>query len=173
MSIGQGFLLVTPLQMANLIAAVSNGGTLFRPHIVKRIETPEGKIIKEFFPEKIGELNLPAETLAVIQQGLWAAVNEIGGTARGASVPGIELAGKTSTAQNPSGEAHGWFIAFAPFENPHLALAIMIEHGKSGAASAAPIAREIISRYFGIKKEEKPIKEEIPINDLGEIVVPQ
>lgn len=173
MSIGQGFLLVTPLQMANLIAAVSNGGTLFRPHIVKRIETPEGKIIKEFCPEKIGELNLPADALAVIQQGLWAAVNETGGTARGASVPGIEVAGKTSTAQNPSGEAHGWFIAFAPFENPRLALAILIEHGKSGAASAAPIAREIISRYFGLKKEEKPIKEEIPINDLGEIVVPQ
>lgn len=171
MSIGQGFLLVTPLHMANMIAAIGNGGTLFRPHLVKRIETTDGKIIKEFPPEKMGELNVPAEVIKILRQGLWAAVNESGGTGRSGSIPGAEVAGKTATAQNPTGEDHGWFIAFAPFEKPQLAIAVLVEHGKFGASSAAPLARKIISRYLGIEEEDKLIRreEEIPLTDVGEI----
>ncbi len=147
LSIGQGYLLVTPLQMANLIAAVANGGRLYRPYLVKRILSPEGKVIREARPRLIREVKLRKENLDLLRKSLSGVVNELG-TGWRAKIKGVEAAGKTGTAENPLGEDHAWFIGFAPHKKPEIALAILIEHGGMGGEAAAPVAKKIFEAYF-------------------------
>jgi penicillin-binding protein 2 len=148
-AIGQGYNLVTPLQLANVISAVANGGTLYRPRIVKRLETPEGKVVQEFTPERLGEIPARPETLRLVQQALWGVVHEPRGTGWRARLEGIGVAGKTGTVQvithAPKGDRlperfrdHGWFVAYAPFDHPQLAVAILGEHGGRGARPMLP-----------------------------------
>ncbi len=151
---------VTPLQMANLVAAVANGGTLFRPRLVKEIRSAEGELIKAIPVRKRGNLPCSSETLAAVNKGLWEAVNKDGGTGRRARLASVEVAGKTGTDQvvrrkfRPGEEIpyrlrdHAWFVAFAPYEKPKIALTVLIEHGESGGRVAAPIAREILESFF-------------------------
>lgn len=155
---------VTPLQMANLVAAVANGGTLFRPRLVKEIRSGEGELIKAIPVRKQGSLRLSSETLAAVKKGLWEAVNKESGTGRRARLTSVEVAGKTGTDQvvrrkfGPGEEIpyelrdHAWFVAFAPYEKPKIALAVVIEHGGSGGRVAAPIAREILEKFFRISE---------------------
>jgi penicillin-binding protein 2 len=168
-SIGQGFLLVTPIQLLGLISAVANGGKIYRPQIVDRIETGEGRVVKKFYPIEEREVPISKETIQVIKDGLGGAVNEPHATGWRAKIRGIEVAGKTGTAQVvrikrddekidedevPYQERdHAWFVAFAPKEEAKIAVVVLVEHGGHGGELAAPIAREIIERYLKTEKE--------------------
>lgn len=165
-AIGQGYNLTTPLQILVLTSAVANGGTLYRPLIFKHIETAEGKIVLNSDKQVKGRLPASRRTLDIIRRGLWEVVNATGGTATNARVPGIEISGKTGTAQvvgrksngssdkknEPAIKPHAWFVAYGPSVNPRIAVAVLVEHGEGGAKTAAPIAREVIRTFFDSEK---------------------
>lgn len=159
--IGQGSTRVTLLQMATMYAAIANGGKLWLPQIVERIESPTGQVLEEFAPRVRRDLAISAENLAIVRQALVGVVNESKGTANRARLDdGIEVAGKTGTAQvrrvGRRGEPvssydqndHAWFVGFAPAGNPRIALAVLVEHGGHGGEIAAPIAMDIVHSYF-------------------------
>lgn len=139
LGIGQGEVGVTPLQMANYAAILANKGNYFQPHAVSKIIN---KRTKQSDPVKVEqrEIRLSEESWALVREGMRRVVMEAGGTGRAAKVPGIEVAGKTGTAQNPHGKSHAWFMGFAPFENPKIAICVMVENIGYGGAFAAPIA---------------------------------
>ena len=151
LAIGQGAMQATPLQMANIVATVVNGGTLYRPHIVAQIRSPQGHVVKKFDHQVIRKVNVTAESLREVRAGM-AKVTDPGGTAYGLAIAGLPYAGKTGTAETEGG--HGpnttWFVAYAPSDHPKIALAVYIEKsGGYGASVAAPIAQHIIAEYFG------------------------
>ncbi len=153
MAIGQGPVLTTPLQMAEMTALVANGGYRVTPHLVRGARVPA--------PQHVA---LDARALRIVREGLWAVVNEPGGTAYwSARVPGAEMAGKTGSVQVIAQAArtdartlpfkfrdHAWFTSFAPLENPRLVVAVFAEHGGAGSRTAAPIAQAIHAKYFKI-----------------------
>jgi penicillin-binding protein 2 len=162
-SIGQGYTLYTPLQLAVAYAAIANGGKVVQPRLVLRLEAWDGKVVEEFPPEVRSEVPISPQHLAVVRRGMAAVVEEPGGTGSRARVPGVRVAGKTGTAQVVRLEQttgmkekeipiryrdHGWFGAFAPVEEPEIAVAVFIEHGLHGATAAAPVAQRIMARYF-------------------------
>jgi penicillin-binding protein 2 len=166
-AIGQGYNLVTPIQLLNVISALANGRTLYKPQVVKRLETSDGKTVEEFPPQRLGEIPARPETIRIIQQALWGVVNEPRGTGWRARHEAIGVAGKTGTVQvianSPKGDKlperfrdHGWFLAFAPFEDPQLALVILGEHGGRGGSTYAPIARKIVEYYFKLPTTSPP-----------------
>lgn len=151
-SIGQGGLLVTPLQVARAIAALANGGVLWRPRLVQRLDagTEEGV---SFRPTVTGHVTLASAVLAVLRGSLWSAVNE-GGTGAAARVRGFEVAGKTGTAQigaasgSTSGQNHAWFAGYAPADDPEVVVVVLVERGGMGGQVAAPIARRIFEEIY-------------------------
>ncbi|HUV50245.1 MAG TPA: penicillin-binding protein 2 [Anaerolineae bacterium] len=166
-SIGQGYNLVSPLQILVLTSAVANGGIRYKPLILKTIETAKGEIISDdssHTKRKItGKLPASTQTLEIVKKGLWQVVNAEKGTARIARIDGIDISGKTGTAQvvgrkedeKPDEQVvashlkpHAWFVAFAPSEDPKIAVSVIVEHGEHGASTAAPIARELIRTYL-------------------------
>jgi penicillin-binding protein 2 len=163
-SVGQSFTLVTPLQMVRFISALFNGGVLFRPQATKLVGKGDGSAVFRFQPDVVGRWGLSQENMELIKRALWGVVNEPRGTGRGARSSMVKVAGKTGTAQvialPQEGEEieeeevpykfrdHSWFIAVAPAERPELALSIVIEHGGSGGATAAPIAKMLLEDYF-------------------------
>ncbi|MDW8321772.1 MAG: penicillin-binding protein 2 [Armatimonadota bacterium] len=150
-SIGQGFVQTTPLQMALVAAAVANRGTIMKPYVVKRIIPPNGAPI-ETQPTVLKQVSLAPEHWQWIAEGMRAAVAGPGGTAHAANLPGIAVAGKTGTAEDPPRpKPHAWFICYAPMDNPRIALAVVVEQGGHGGAVAAPIARHILETFFGIQ----------------------
>ncbi len=168
-SIGQGFNLVTPLQMAKLTAAVANGGTLLKPNLVKAMQSLQDKSVIHTEPEVLGRVTIKPETLALVKKGLWSVVNADRGTAHASQLRSIEFAGKTGTAQVVGRKAvegleedeiklmhrdHAWFVAYAPAENPRIAISVIVEHGEHGSTAAAPIAKELITAYLGIGEQE-------------------
>jgi penicillin-binding protein 2 len=171
-SIGQGFDLVTPLQLANAYGAFANGGTLWRPHLIKKIETTDGRIYKEFLPEKKGSMGLSEKTIKILSDALWGVVNEPGGTGHAARRPNDNVGGKTGTAQViglPENDKarrekkitaftrdHAWFVCVAPINNPEIAIAVLAENAGHGGSIAAPIARKILDAFFEGKKKSKP-----------------
>ncbi len=158
--IGQGSTRVTLLQMVTMYAAIANGGKLWLPQVVERIESPDQKVLEEFAPRVRRELSVSPENLALVRQGLVGVVNEPKGTAFRARTRDIEVAGKTGTAQVKRIARHGegissydqndhaWFVGFAPAGNPKIAFAVLIEHGGHGGEVAAPAAMEIVHNYF-------------------------
>lgn len=156
LSIGQGELGVTPLQMANFMAIVANRGYYVNPHIIRSVGE-NGKPLKEYQERHYTSVN-PKHYEPIIE-GMAEVVRA--GTARRANLAkvGIEVCGKTGTAQNPQGPDHAVFVAFAPKENPKIAIAVYVEHGKWGGQSAAPIAGLMIEQYLTdtvtIKEQEK------------------
>lgn len=162
-SIGQGFVLATPLQMAMVTAAVANGGTAYAPRMVKKIVSADGAEVKEEPAQIRGnmpeELGLSEEAFEKIRKGMWQVVNEGGGTARTARIKGVEVAGKTGTAQykrNGKPDNIAWFIAFAPYENPKFAICVMVQGGHAGGAVAAPIAAKILEDSLKLDEGEEP-----------------
>lgn len=161
-SVGQGFLLVTPLQVVSAYAAIANGGKLFIPQLVERIENPDGEVVKDFIPKARGVLPVSKKTLKVVRSALKSVVSDNKGTARFIRTRGIAIAGKTGTAQvTMLGEErlkakdvsyrlrdHAWFSGYAPADNPAIAVVVMVEHGGFGSEIAAPIAREVIKAYL-------------------------
>lgn len=148
MSIGQGYLLATPLQLAVATAAVANGGRLVTPHLLKRVTSPDGELLREDAAPATIDLELDPEALHLVRRGMEGAVQERRGTAWRAKVPGLSVAGKTGTAQNPHGEDHAAFVCFAPVESPRVAIAVIVENGGEGGLTAAPIARKMLEHLF-------------------------
>lgn len=165
-SIGQGYSLVTPIQIAVLTAAVANGGTLFRPTLVRRIEESDGTVVETFAPEITGQLPVSPKNLKLIRNALRGVVHEPRGTGFRARLPGIKVAGKTGTAQVVRLKArkdskeqqtkprflrdHAWFIAFAPFDEPSIAVVVLAEHAGQGGSRYAPLAKAFIAHHLKI-----------------------
>ena len=162
-AIGQGYNLATPLQMAVLFAALANGGVRHRPLIINRIETTDGKSVFKSESEVTGTLPASPKTLQIIQRGLWEVVNNMRGTAWKSRVEGIDMCGKTGTAQlfgrkddakTTDGPVsshlipHAWFVAYAPAVKPRIVVSVIVEHGDSGSRAAAPIAGQLIRLYM-------------------------
>jgi penicillin-binding protein 2 len=151
LGIGQGALQATPLQMTVVASAVINGGTLYRPQIVREIRTPNGQIIKTFAPDVIRQVPGTQEAFELVREGM-AKVTDPGGTAYGLKIKDLPFSGKTGTAEtgtNGSGANTTWFIAWAPSDHPTVALAVFVDRsGGYGATVAAPIARDILVKYF-------------------------
>ena len=148
MAIGQGDILVTPLQIARLMAAIANGGVLYRPQLVRRLSSRDSG--DQFFePEAVGRLPLAAETLALIQTSLYGVVHGPRGTAREAFA-GISYtaAGKTGTAETISDKPHAWFAGYAPADNPEVAIVAILENAGEGSDVAAPLFRAMAEAYF-------------------------
>lgn len=169
-AIGQGFDLVTPIQLAMMTAAVANGGTLYRPSVIEEVRDPDGHILEKFEPEIQEHFSGQGHNLKLVRDGLVEAVNGKRGTGKRARLDGITVAGKTGTAQVVRLKVykhlkeedipykyrdHAWFTCFAPAENPEIAVVVLVEHGLHGGSGAAPIARAVLEQYFA-NRLEKP-----------------
>ncbi len=166
-AIGQGYVNVTPLQMANVMAAVANGGTLYRPWFVRKVESLDGKLIREYGPEKIHSIPIKESTLKHVRNALSAVVNSGAGTGGRARSSMVEISGKTGTAQVAEMRGafvkseqlsyfirdHAWFVAYAPADKPEIAVATLVEHGGHGASAAAPLAKMVIEKYFSLQRD--------------------
>jgi penicillin-binding protein 2 len=169
-AIGQGYVLMTPIQMVSMVATVANEGTVFRPHLVKQVVDADGKLLKEFAPEVLAQVGANPANFKKVKQGLYAVVNDAGGTGAAAQLSDVRVAGKTGTSQVVKlGEDrkrrlayeyqdHALFTAFAPYDKPEIAVAVVVEHGGGGGAVAAPIAGQILRAWFDLKKPSAPRK---------------
>ena len=146
-AIGQGYVTATPLQIANYTAAVANGGTLYKPHLVGKIKKSDGSTA-DIAPETIRSGFIPSDMMKVVREGMRLTVTE--GTAQPLKDLPVAVAGKTGTAQFGSEDkTHGWFVSFAPYENPVIAMAILVEGGGEGHSSGVPVTKDVYSWYFG------------------------
>ncbi len=154
MAVGQGFLLVTPLQIATLFSAIANGGTRYRPRLVMRAESPMGDPPIEFAPEAMGTLPISSAHLSLIRDALRRVTIGPRGTARFAfeGFP-IAVAGKTGTAQNVGKEPHAWFVGYAPVDAPEIVVVALLENAGEGSAEAAPRVRQVMEAHFGISPQ--------------------
>lgn len=169
-SIGQGAVLMTPVQLASMAATIANDGAIYRPHLVKRVVDADGKTLRETKSEIIGTAPFSKESFRLVKLGMLAVVNEPGGTGAMARLSDVKVAGKTGSSQvvklrdskknTPyQYRDHALFVAFAPFEKPEIAVAVVVEHGEHGGTAAAPIVGKILRAYFDGKKP--------PRNDAG------
>jgi penicillin-binding protein 2 len=173
LAVGQGYINTTPLQLLALISAVANGGKLYIPQVVERVENIYGKVLKEYPPIERGRVNVSENTLRTVQEALMGVVNEPHGTGWVCALKEVKVAGKTGTAQVitmpqnfKQGDMdrmplkfrdHAWFVAYAPVENPRISVAVLVEHGGFGAAAAAPIAKKVIEKYLSLESAS-PLK---------------
>jgi penicillin-binding protein 2 len=162
-SIGQGFVLVSPIQAAQLISAIANGGTFYRPTLLKMSRNRDTGRVRTFPPERMKEIVLDSATLNHLRKALLGVTSEPGGTAHGAATPLAAVAGKTGTAQviaqkipgrklMGKSQDHAWFVAYAPADKPKIAVAVLVEHGGHGGSAAAPVAKKVIEAFM--KNEE-------------------
>jgi len=149
LSIGQGYLLLTPLQVHTIICAIAADGEIYTLHLVKKIISADGKSVKEIKPGIYKKVDFSLDTFKIIKEGLRQAI--LKGTGWRANIKELAVAGKTGTAQNPQGETHAWFIGFAPYENPEVCITVFLENGGEGGEAAAPIARAMLEKYFDIQ----------------------
>jgi len=157
LSIGQGYLLVTPLQVADALAAVANGGTRLKPLLVHHVAAPGGESQSFIQPQPLGTLPVSPEHLAVIQDALRGVTSEQGGTARYRfSDLSLPVAGKTGTAENPGETPHAWFAGYAPATDPQIAIAVLVENAGEGAEVAAPIFRRLVEVYYRLPQTPLP-----------------
>jgi penicillin-binding protein 2 len=161
-AIGQGYVLVTPLQMLNATAAIANRGTLYRPQLIYQEVDITGRLVQPFEPEIIRELGVSPENIELVRRGMRATVT--GGTAYRLNLPQVEVAGKTGTAEyteldengnlitDESGylPTHAWFTAFAPYDDPEIALIVFLQGGGEGSQTAVPVGEDILRAYFNI-----------------------
>jgi len=159
LAIGQGYLLVTPLQVARMMAAVANGGTLYRPYVVASLSAAGDIPEQTTQPQAVGQLPVSPAHLAAIQEALLGVTTSPIGTAphrfAGLSIP---VAGKTGTAEvgGPDTVPHSWFAAYAPADNPEIAIAVLVEHAGEGSSVAAPLARQVVEAYYGLPLSPLP-----------------
>jgi penicillin-binding protein 2 len=163
LSIGQGFLLATPLQVLNTLTAVANGGTLYQPQLIHHITDAEGNLVVPFEPKALQKLDVDESVWQIVREGLNLVVSE-DGTGSRAQIEGVEVAGKTGTAEfcddiaykaglcdieeDETLPTHAWFMAYAPVENPEIAVVTWVYNGGEGSVVAAPIAHDIMDFYF-------------------------
>jgi penicillin-binding protein 2 len=157
-AMGQVFHLDTPIQMASLTQAIANDGVRMKPFLVKEILTQDGEVERSFSPEVAGVLEAEQWIFDEVKKGMAMVTGDPQGTAYWTfhDLP-IKVAGKTGTAENPLGENHAWFVGFGPFDNPEIALAVVIDQGGSGSEVAAPVGRAIFDAYF--EPRLKPLDE--------------
>jgi penicillin-binding protein 2 len=168
-AIGQGPLLVTPLQVARALAGLVEGGRLPTPHLFYASQDPRTGEQLRYRAESRRGLPIAPEALTLVEDGMWAVVNEPGGTAFAARSPGFEYAGKTGTAQVVGREAnfragvdqtryqdHAWFMGFGPVKDPKMVVVVFVENGGHGGAAAAPLARALFEARFGVSREVSP-----------------
>jgi penicillin-binding protein 2 len=168
-SIGQGFDLVTPVQLAVAYAAIANGGKLFEPRILLGLAGPDGEFAPGPEPQQLGTVPVLPQHLATVTRALEGVVYEVGGTGARVRVPGVRVAGKTGTAQVVHLKVtegledaeipfkhrdHGWFAAFAPADAPEIVVVALSEHGGHGGSAAGPIVQAVLARYFEQQKPE-------------------
>lgn len=150
-AIGQGFVTATPLQLANYISAIANGGTLFEPHIVNQIKKSDGEI-EEISPKIIRQNFIDSNVMQIIREGMRQVVTD--GTAQSLKTLSVAVAGKTGTAEFGSeGKTHAWFVSFAPYDNPEIAMVVLLEGGGEGSSSSVPVTKEVLDWYF--KRDKK------------------
>lgn len=162
-AIGQGFNLVTPIQICLMTSVLANGGTVYKLGIIESIKDPDGRLVKKFEPQVVDRFIGQGGNLKLIREGLIEAVNGKKGTGKPARLDNITVAGKTGTAQVVKVKKyqhlkeedipykyrdHAWFTCFAPAENPEIAITVLVEHGLHGSSGAAPIARAVLEAYF-------------------------
>jgi penicillin-binding protein 2 len=153
MSIGQGDVLATPLQMARVTAAVANNGTLWTPHLLHDAQLPNGKTVVN--QPKGQNVGIDPRYLAMIRQGMREVVTR--GTGRGCAMPNVDIAGKTGSAEDVHNALpHAWWVCFAPYQNPTIAIAVMVENSGHGSENAAPIAKAVLEAAFPAKPAAKP-----------------
>ncbi len=155
MSIGQGYLSATPLQILNLINVIANNGYVMQPHVLKAITSNNRKIYNLFENIKLFELNIDKNTIDLMKTAMKKVVNSGAGTGKKAYITDITVAGKTATVENPHGETHAMFAGFAPYDKPKISVLVLIEHGGGGGDIAAPLAKEIIEFYLKEIKNDK------------------
>ncbi len=170
-SIGQGMVLASPLQMAAVTATVANGGKSWNPHLLKRVMDRD-QVVLENPPSLRGDLsqNVKADEIEIIRKGMWKVVNDPGGTGKSARITGVEVAGKTGTAQNwrrdqrgvKLDDNHTWFISFAPYQNPKFAVCVLVQNGKSGGGCAAPVARRVLEQCLALENGYQVAIEALP-----------
>ncbi|MFH1736440.1 MAG: penicillin-binding protein 2 [Actinomycetota bacterium] len=155
MAIGQGDVLATPLQMAVAYSALANGGTVYKPHIVKKISSPDGNVINEIEPEKIRSLGIDPAILGIVRDDLTQVISSGTGTKAFAGFPlgSIPVAGKTGSAEMYGRQANAWFVAYAPADKPQYIVVVMIEEGGHGVSAAGPVARKIIENLYGLRSD--------------------
>jgi penicillin-binding protein 2 len=157
-AIGQSALTVTPLQLAQVYAAIANEGKVYRPRLVSKITNSNGEQIAEFKPEGIAAINILPEANAIVKSGM-AKVIAPGGTASGPfrdfPLDQYPVAGKTGTAQKPPYDSNGLFACFAPVAKPEIVVVVVVEQGGGGSSAAAPVARKILEAYFDIQPPPK------------------
>ncbi|HSF57812.1 MAG TPA: penicillin-binding protein 2 [Candidatus Binatia bacterium] len=166
-AIGQGYVTTTPLQIVNMMVALANGGTLYRPRVVKKIESADGATVREYGPEKIRTINLKPTTVERLHKALADVVNGAGGTGGAARSKLVAIAGKTGTAQviemkgaylkseqlSHFNRDHAWFVSYAPAQNPRIAVVVLVEHGGHGGEAAAPMAKKVIEKYVQLQAQ--------------------
>jgi penicillin-binding protein 2 len=167
-AIGQGDDNATPLQLAMVYSTIANGGHVYQPQLVRRIERPDGTVAQEYSPKLLRKVALDPEHQRIMMEALSAVVNEPGGTAYSKRLKDIKVGGKTGTAQVAALGAvrlkthqmddwardHAWFASFAPMEDPELTVVVLNEHGGHGGSDAAPTAMAVIQKYFDLKRED-------------------
>jgi penicillin-binding protein 2 len=155
-SIGQGPVVTSPMQLLAMVAAIANGGNIYKPYVLRKITTTGGEVLEEYEPELVRKVQVNPETLAFVRRAMLGVVD--GGTGARSRVPGVPIGGKTGTAQvvkkgETKGQAalkdHAWFVSFAPVDNPTLAVVVLVENGGFGGQVAAPIAKAIYEAAFG------------------------
>ena len=153
--IGQTYLTVTPIQLAEVYAAIANDGKMYRPHLVSKITAPSGELVTKFNPQLMVDLQLSPTIRSVVQQGLTEVIGD-GGTAsfafQGFPIDKYPIAGKTGTAQKPPYDNSGVFACYAPANKPEIVVVVFLEQGGSGSGGAAPIARKVLEAYFNLDK---------------------
>ena len=168
LSVGQGYINTTPLQLLMLISAVANGGKLYLPQVVEKVEDIYGNTLKDYPPVEVAQADISEKTLHFVQEALMGAVNDPHGTGWACALKDFKVAGKTGTAQVikmaqdfKKGDMdrmplkfkdHAWFVAYAPFEDPIIAVVVLVEHGGYGGAAAAPIAKRVIEKYLALEQ---------------------
>jgi penicillin-binding protein 2 len=161
MSIGQGDMLATPLQMAAMVSAVANGGKFYQPRVVRKVTADDGTILVPDAPKLDVDLlksGVKESDLELIRKGMWKAVNEAGGTAGKVRMDDVEIAGKSGTAQttdNGKKSNNSWIISFAPFDKPRYAVVILVQAGGSGGGVCGPLVNTV---YTGIFAREKGMR---------------
>ena len=150
LSIGQGFLLTTPIQMLDVISGLAMDGKIFKPHLLYRVvDRNTGRTVFEDPPDLLREAELVPKDLAFLKATLEKVISSPSGTGKRARINGVRVAGKTGSAENPHGDVHGWFMAYAPAEDPKVAVIVLVENGGEGGIVAAPIAKRLMELELG------------------------
>jgi penicillin-binding protein 2 len=156
MSIGQGYLLATPLQLVQLMDLVALEGRAMRPHVLKRVEDGRGRTVMSVTPQVSRRVSVAKSTWDLLKRGLWGCVNYSSGTGHRCHLENLAVAGKTSTIQNPHGEDHAAFVAYAPAGDPEVVVATFIEHGQAGGNLAALLTRSVLESWDDIRRGKAP-----------------